>query len=61
MDTESMVNEYKRLIVDRLPEANQYLLLYILDILHIISRNADKNKMTVEGELFPPSLLTSGF
>jgi hypothetical protein len=38
-----------------MPRANQYLLLYVLDLLSVFARKADKNLMTATSA-FPPSL-----
>ena len=41
---DEMIATYKRLIRS-LPRANQYLLLYVLDLLHVFSKKSDKNLM----------------
>lgn len=46
---ETMVKEYKRLI-RQMPHENQYLLLYILDLLGIFAKDSDKNLMTAPSE-----------
>ena len=42
---ETVISTYKRLI-QRLPRANQYLLLYVLDLLSVFARKSDINLMT---------------
>lgn len=49
--TDDIIQEYKRLIRS-MPRANQYLLLYVLDLLSVFARKADKNLMTASSELF---------
>jgi len=44
-DQEAVIAAYKRLIRS-MPRANQHLLLYVLDLLFVFSRKADKNLMT---------------
>ena len=39
------IQTYKRLIRS-LPRANQYLLLYVLDLLSVFARKSEKNLMT---------------
>jgi GTPase-activating protein SAC7 len=39
------ITAYKRLILE-LPRANQYLLLYVLDLLSVFARKAETNLMT---------------
>jgi hypothetical protein len=51
---EEVIATYKRLIRG-MPRANQYLLLYVLDLLSVFARKADKNLMTATSA-FPPSL-----
>jgi hypothetical protein len=41
---EEVIATYKRLIRS-MPRANQYLLLYVLDLLSVFARKADKNRM----------------
>lgn len=45
LNKEQMVREYKRLI-RMMPMENQYLLLYILDLLGIFANESDKNLMS---------------
>lgn len=35
-----------------MPHANQYLLLYVLDLLSVFSRKAEKNLMTAQSNYF---------
>jgi len=42
-----VITTYKKLIRS-MPHANQYLLLYVLDLLSVFSRKADKNLMTAQ-------------
>lgn len=42
---DTVIATYKRLI-RAMPRANQYLLLYVLDLLSVFARKADKNLMT---------------
>lgn len=44
---ESTIAEYKSLI-RQMPQANQYLLLYVLDLLSVFSRKSDKNLMNAQ-------------
>jgi hypothetical protein len=44
-DKESAVKEYKALI-RAMPPVNQYLLLYVLDLLSVFARKSDVNLMT---------------
>lgn len=46
---EELVPRYKEL-VHALPDINQYLLLYVLDLLHVFAKNSDKNLMTAASE-----------
>jgi len=46
---EEAIATYKRLIRS-LPRANQYLLLYLLDLLSVFARKCDKNLMTPASE-----------
>lgn len=60
---EEVISSYKRLIL-RLPRPNQYLLLYVLDLLSVFARKCDKNLMTAtSASLLPhaaaPLLLTA--
>lgn len=45
LNKEQMVREYKRLI-RMMPMENQFLLLYILDLLGIFAKDSDLNLMT---------------
>ncbi|CAL1717020.1 unnamed protein product [Somion occarium] len=56
---DEVIATYKRLIRS-LPRANQYLLLYVLDLLHVFSRKADKNLMDAKNlaVIFRPALLS---
>ncbi|KAF8239691.1 Rho GTPase activation protein [Tricholoma matsutake] len=42
---DEIIAKYKRLIRE-MPEPNQYLLLYVLDLLSVFARKSDKNLMT---------------
>ncbi|KAG8729084.1 hypothetical protein FRC12_021268, partial [Ceratobasidium sp. 428] len=44
-DVSEVISTYRRLIKE-MPRANQYLLLYVLDLLSVFARKADKNLMT---------------
>lgn len=44
---EQVVTTYKRLL-RQMPPPNQYLLLYVLDLLSVFARKSDKNLMTAE-------------
>ena len=46
---DEVIARYKRLIRS-LPRANQYLLLYVLDLLSVFARKSDKNLMTAKSE-----------
>lgn len=46
---EEVIATYKALI-RRMPRANQYLLLYVLDLLSVFARKSDKNLMTATSE-----------
>ena len=50
-----MIATYKRLIRS-MPRANQYLLLYVLDLLSVFARKSDKNLMTAKSTYSLPSL-----
>ena len=52
-----MIATYKRLIRS-MPRANQYLLLYLLDLLSVFARKSDKNLMTPASALFTPNYIT---
>jgi len=56
---EEVIAAYKRLI-QRLPRPNQYLLLYVLDLLSVFARKADKNLMTPTNlaVIFRPGLIS---
>ena len=51
---DEVIATYKRLIRS-MPRANQYLLLYVLDLLSVFARKSDKNLMTAKSAscLFP--------
>ncbi|EKM58504.1 uncharacterized protein PHACADRAFT_252881 [Phanerochaete carnosa HHB-10118-sp] len=53
------IHRYKRLI-RMLPDDNKYLLLYVLDLLSVFARKADKNLMTAKNlaVIFRPALLS---
>jgi hypothetical protein len=42
---DEVIATYKKLIA-AMPRANQYLLLYVLDLLSVFARKSDKNLMT---------------
>jgi hypothetical protein len=44
---DDVIAAYKRLIA-HMPRANQYLLLYVLDLLSVFARKCDKNLMTAQ-------------
>lgn len=46
---DEVVSTYKKLI-SRMSRANQYLLLYVLDLLSVFARKSDKNLMTASSE-----------
>ncbi|PSR81566.1 hypothetical protein PHLCEN_2v6332 [Hermanssonia centrifuga] len=56
---DEVIARYKRLI-RALPRANQYLLLYVLDLLSVFARKSDKNLMTAKNlaVIFRPALLS---
>ncbi|KAI0091091.1 Rho GTPase activation protein [Irpex rosettiformis] len=56
---DEVITRYKRLIRS-LPRANQYLLLYVLDLLSVFARKSDKNLMTAKNlaVIFRPALLS---
>ncbi|KAI0070459.1 Rho GTPase activation protein [Panus rudis PR-1116 ss-1] len=56
---DEIIATYKRLIRS-LPRPNQYLLLYVLDLLSVFARKADKNLMTAKNlaVIFRPALLS---
>lgn len=59
-----VIKEFQELIRS-MPRANQYLLLYVLDLLSVFARKSNKNLMTATSELSwalaPPKWLTSDF
>ncbi|KIY51721.1 Rho GTPase activation protein, partial [Fistulina hepatica ATCC 64428] len=57
---EEVVATYKGLIKE-MPRANQYLLLYVLDLLSVFARKADKNLMTPHNlaVIFRPGIISS--
>lgn len=56
---DEVVSTYKKLI-QRMPRANQYLLLYVLDLLSVFARKSDKNLMTATNlaVIFRPGLIS---
>jgi hypothetical protein len=50
VNQEAVIATYKRLI-HSMAHANQYLLLYVLDLLSVFSRKSDKNLMTAQSKL----------
>lgn len=56
---EEVIATYKHLI-QRMPRANQYLLLYVLDLLSVFARKSDKNLMTAANlaVIFRPGLIS---
>jgi hypothetical protein len=46
---EEVIVQYKRLIAS-MPGANQYLLLYVLDLLTVFARKVEKNRMNASSE-----------
>ncbi|KAI0267804.1 Rho GTPase activation protein [Gloeopeniophorella convolvens] len=54
-----VIATYKRLIRS-MPHPNQYLLLYVLDLLSVFARKADKNLMTAQNlaVIFRPGLMS---
>ncbi|KAG1739174.1 Rho GTPase activation protein [Suillus paluster] len=56
---DEVIATYKRLI-RRMPRANQYLLLYVLDLLSVFARKSDKNLMTATNlaVIFRPGLIS---
>ncbi|KAI6155226.1 Rho GTPase activation protein [Pisolithus tinctorius] len=56
---DEVIATYKRLI-QRMPRANQYLLLYVLDLLSVFARKSDKNLMTAANlaVIFRPGLIS---
>ncbi|CDO72483.1 hypothetical protein BN946_scf184980.g24 [Trametes cinnabarina] len=55
---DEVIATYKRLI-RAMPRANQYLLLYVLDLLSVFARKSDKNLMTAKNlaVIFRPALI----
>ncbi|KZT67955.1 Rho GTPase activation protein [Daedalea quercina L-15889] len=55
---DEVIQTYKRLIRS-MPRANQYLLLYVLDLLSVFARKSDKNLMTAKNlaVIFRPALI----
>ncbi|KAG9098480.1 hypothetical protein FS749_003709 [Ceratobasidium sp. UAMH 11750] len=58
-DVSEVINTYRRLIKE-MPRANQYLLLYVLDLLSVFARKADKNLMTESNlaVIFRPGIIS---
>ncbi|KAI0044168.1 Rho GTPase activation protein [Auriscalpium vulgare] len=56
---DEVIATYKRLI-HSMPHANQYLLLYVLDLLSVFARKSDKNLMTAQNlaVIFRPGLIS---
>lgn len=54
-DVDFAVKEYKALI-RAMPPVNQYLLLYVLDLLSVFARKSDINLMTAPSEPLSPLL-----
>ncbi|RDB26167.1 Rho-GTPase-activating protein 5 [Hypsizygus marmoreus] len=56
---DEVIATYKRLIWE-MPRANQYLLLYVLDLLSVFARKSDKNLMTATNlaVIFRPGLIS---
>ena len=52
---EEVVKTYKQLIRS-MPRANQYLLLYVLDLLSVFARKSVKNLMTATSACFDIAL-----
>lgn len=50
---DEVVATYKKLIT-QMPRANQYLLLYVLDLLSVFARKSDKNLMTASSKYSQP-------
>lgn len=50
LSDDQRIREYKRLI-RRMPAENQFLLLYVLDLLGIFAKESDKNLMTAASTL----------
>jgi len=58
-DQDEIIATYKRLIRE-MPQPNQYLLLYVLDLLSVFARKSDKNLMTPTNlaVIFRPGLIS---
>ncbi|TFK46072.1 RhoGAP-domain-containing protein [Heliocybe sulcata] len=58
VNAEEIIAKYKQLI-RQMPRANQYLLLYVLDLLSVFARKCDKNLMTAQNlaVIFRPGLI----
>ncbi|ETW83336.1 GTPase activating-like protein [Heterobasidion irregulare TC 32-1] len=56
---DDVIATYKRLI-SSMPRANQYLLLYVLDLLSVFARKCDKNLMTAKNlaVIFRPGIMS---
>jgi hypothetical protein len=52
---ENKVRRYKELI-RAMPPINQYLLLYVLDLLHVFAKNSDTNLMTAASKHSSPAI-----
>jgi hypothetical protein len=50
LSCDDAVKRYKELI-RAMPPSNQYLLLYVLDLLSVFARKSDKNLMTAPSKL----------
>lgn len=59
VNTDEAITTYKRLIRN-MPRPNQYLLLYVLDLLSVFARKSDKNLMTAANlaVIFRPALIS---
>lgn len=55
LSEDEAIQAYKKRI-QSLPPANQYLLLYVLDLLSVFARKADKNLMTAQSKPFRSSI-----
>lgn len=58
LSTQEAIDTFKHLI-QSLPRANQYLLLYVLDLLSVFARKSDKNLMTAQNlaTIFRPGII----
>ncbi|KAF9506886.1 hypothetical protein BS47DRAFT_369718 [Hydnum rufescens UP504] len=56
---EGVINTFK-ILIRSMPRANQYLLLYVLDLLSVFSRKSDKNLMTAANlaVIFRPGIIS---